>query len=69
MSTTYKLKMKYQNGDGTKTRSLTVNDADPNITKQTVNTWGTVSAFGFSDTNVLASAYLVSTTETDLLTD
>ena len=69
MSTTYKLKLKYKNTDGTASRSLTVNDADPGITKQTINTWGTVSAFGFSDTNVLDSAILVSTTETDMLLD
>ena len=69
MSTTYKLKFKYVSEDGTKSRNLTVNDADSNITKATINTWGTVSAFGFSDTNVLDSAYLVSTTETDMLAD
>ena len=70
MSTSYKIKMKFANTDDASiTKSLTVNNADSNVTKQTVTTFNAVRANVYTDTTVLAGAELISTTTTDLLED
>ena len=61
--------MVVRNADATAKRSITIGNADSNVTKQKIEDFADQFENIQSDMSVLASAVLVSTTTTDLLED
>ena len=72
MSTTYKISLKFTNDDGTTKRSLTINDANSDVTKEQVMQFGTaLNGYTslYTDVTKVSAANLVTTETTDLLED
>lgn len=72
MSTTYRIALKFTNDDGTFSRSLSINNANPNATKEQVCNFGTgLNGYcdAYTDVTKLVTANLVTTNTTDLLID
>lgn len=70
MSTTYKLQLKYKNSEDDNIKaSMSVSNADSNVTKSKVETFSAVRSNLYTDTTVLYAANLIATTTTDLLAD
>lgn len=68
--TKYRLQLKYKNSEDDNIKaSMSVSDADSNITKSTIETFSAVRSNLYTDTTVLYEANLIETTTTDLLTD
>lgn len=70
MSTTYRLQLKFKNSEDDNIKaSMSVSNADSNVTKSTIQTFNTVRGYVYTDTTVLTAANLIATTTTDLLID
>lgn len=68
--TKYRLQLKYKNSEDDNIKaSMSVSDADSNITKSTIETFSAVRSNLYTDTTVLYEANLIETTTTDLLID
>ena len=69
-NSTYRLQLKFKNSqDDNIKASMSVSNADSNVTKSTVETFSAVRSNIYTDTTVLYAANLIQTTTTDLLID
>ena len=72
MSTEYKIRIKFGNDDNTVSRTISINNARSDVTKEQVMNFSTAlngyTTF-YSDVTKVAAANLIQTTTTDLLID